>query len=70
MSKLVTGSEEYEKPSIYGEWWLFIGGINEQNPSPLAIEMNNLYEKFSTLPPTYFEDWIKKHDWDNISNDN
>ena len=28
-------------------------------------EMNNLYEKFS-ITPTYFEDWIKKHDWDNI----
>jgi len=24
-----------------------------------------LYEKFS-ITPTYFEDWIKKHDWDNI----
>jgi uncharacterized protein YbjT (DUF2867 family) len=65
MSKLVTGSEEYEKPSIYGGMAAFYRWYNEQNPSPLAIEMNDLYEKFS-ITPTYFEDWIKKHDWDNI----
>ena len=65
MSKLVTGSEEYEKPSIYGGMAAFYRWYNEQNPSPLAIEMSDLYEKFS-IKPTYFEDWIKKHDWDNI----
>ena len=65
MSKLVTGSEEYEKPSIYGGMAAFYRWYNEQDPSPLAIEMNDLYKKFS-ITPTYFEDWIKKHDWDNI----
>ena len=65
MSKLVTGSEEYEKPSIYGGMAAFYRRYNEQDPSPLAIEMNDLYEKFS-ITPTYFEDWIKKYDWDNI----
>ena len=65
MSKLVTGSEEYEKPSIYGGMAAFYRWYNEQDPSPLAIEMDELYDKFS-ITPTYFEDWIKKHDWDNI----
>ena len=27
--------------------------------------MNDLYKKFS-ITPTFFEDWIKKHDWDII----
>ena len=65
MSKRVTGSEEYEKPSIYGGMAAFYRWYNEQNPSPLAIEMSDLYNRF-LITPTFFEDWIKKHDWDNI----
>ncbi len=65
MSKLVTGSEEYKKPSIYGGMAAFYRWYNEQDPSPLAIKMDDLYERFS-VTPTYFEDWIKKHDWDSI----
>ena len=65
MSKIVTGSEEYEKPSIYGGMAAFYRWYNEQNPSPLAIEMSDLYNRF-LITPTFFEDWIKKHDWDII----
>ena len=65
MSKLVTGSEEYKKPSIYGGMAAFYRWYNEQDPSPLAIKMDDLYKRFS-VTPTYFEDWIKKQDWDNI----
>ena len=65
MSKLVTGSEEYEKPSIYDGMAAFYRWYNEQDPSPLAIKMDDLYKRFS-VTPTYFEDWIKKHDWDSI----
>lgn len=65
MSKLITGSEKYEEVSIYGGMAAFYSWYNEQEPSPLAVDMNDLYKKLK-IKPTYFEDWIKQHDWDNI----
>ena len=65
MSKLITGSEEYEEVSIYAGMAAFYSWYNEQDPSPLAVDMNYLYKELK-IKPTYFEDWIKQHDWDNI----
>ena len=65
MSKLITGSEEYEEVSIYAGMAAFYSWYNEQEPSPLDVDMNDLYKKLK-IKPTYFEDWIKQHDWDNI----
>ena len=65
MSKLVTGSEVYEDQSIYGGMAAFYSWYNQQNPSPLAVDMNPLYKSLN-LKPTYFEDWIKSHNWDKI----
>jgi|TARA_B110000305_G_scaffold24460_1_gene22351 NAD(P)H dehydrogenase (quinone) len=65
MSKLVTGSEIYEDQSIYGGMAAFYSWYNQQNPSPLAVDMNLLYKSLN-VNPTYFEDWIKKHNWDKV----
>ena len=65
MSKLVTGSEVYEDQSIYGGMAAFYNWYNQQNPSPLAVDMNPLYKSLN-VNPTYFEDWIKKHNWDKV----
>ena len=65
MSKLVTGSEVYEDQSIYGGMAAFYSWYNQQNPSPLAVDMNPLYKSLN-VNPTYFEDWIKKHNWDKV----
>ena len=65
MSKLVTGSEVYEDQSIYGGMAAFYNWYNQQNPSPLAVGMNPLYKSLN-VNPTYFEDWIKKHNWDKV----
>ena len=65
MSKLVTGSEVYEDQSIYGGMAAFYSWYNQQNPSPLAVDMNPLYKSLN-LKPTYFEDWIKSHNWDKV----
>ena len=65
MSKLVTGSEVYEDQSIYGGMAAFYSWYNQQNPSPLAVGMNPLYKSLN-VNPTYFEDWIKKHNWDKV----
>ena len=65
MSKLVTGSEIYEDQSIYGGMAAFYSWYNQQNPSPLAVDMNPLYKSLN-VNPTYFEDWIKKHNWDKV----
>lgn len=65
MSKLVTGSEIYEDQSIYGGMAAFYSWYNQQNPSPLAVDMNPLYKSLN-LKPTYFEDWIKSHNWDKV----
>ena len=65
MSKLVTGSEIYEDQSIYGGMAAFYNWYNQQNPSPLAVGMNPLYKSLN-VNPTYFEDWIKKHNWDKV----
>ena len=54
MSKLVTGSEEYEDVSIYGGMAAFYNWYNEQDPSPLAIDMAPAY-KLLNVTPTYFE---------------
>ena len=61
MSKLVTGSEVYEDQSIYGGMAAFYSWY----PSPLAVDMNPLYKSLN-LKPTYFEDWIKSHNWDKV----
>ncbi|MFT4823322.1 MAG: NAD(P)H dehydrogenase (quinone) [Halioglobus sp.] len=63
MSKLVTGSEVYEDQSIYAGMAAFYGWYNDQSPSPLAVDMEPVY-KMLGVKPTYFEDWIKKHNWD------
>ena len=65
MSKLVTGSEVYEDQSIYVGMAAFYNWYNQQNPSPLAVGMNPLYKSLN-VNPTYFEDWIKKHNWDKV----
>ena len=65
MSKLVTGSEVYEDQSIYGGMAAFYTWYNQQNPSPLAVDMDSVYKAFN-VKPTYFEDWIKKHNWDKV----
>tara|TARA_B100001778_G_scaffold284827_1_gene251406 strand:- start:1257 stop:2165 length:909 start_codon:yes stop_codon:yes gene_type:complete len=65
MSKLVTGSEEYEDVSIYGGMAAFYTWYNDQEPSPLAIDMGPAY-KLLNITPTYFEDWIKEHDWSKV----
>ena len=65
MSKLVTGSEEYEDVSIYGGMAAFYTWYNDQDPSPLAIDMEPAY-KLLNVTPTYFEDWIKMHDWSKV----
>ena len=65
MSKLVTGSEVYEDQSIYGGMAAFYSWYNQQNPSPLAVDMNPLYKSLN-LKPTYFEDWIKSQNWDKV----
>ena len=65
MSKLVTGSEEYEDVSIYGGMAAFYKWYNDQDPSPLAIDMEPAY-KLLNVTPTYFEDWIKEHDWSKV----
>jgi uncharacterized protein YbjT (DUF2867 family) len=65
MSKLVTGSEEYEDVSIYGGMAAFYTWYNDQDPSPLAIDMEPAY-KLLNITPTYFEDWIKMHDWSKV----
>jgi uncharacterized protein YbjT (DUF2867 family) len=65
MSKLVTGSEVYEDQSIYAGMAAFYNWYNQQNPSPLAVDMNPLYKSLN-VNPTYFEDWIKKHNWDKV----
>ena len=65
MSKLVTGSEVYEDQSIYGGMAAFYNWYNQQNPSPLAVGMNPLYKSLN-VNPTYFEDWIKNHNWDKV----
>ena len=65
MSKLVTGSEVYEDQPIYGGMAAFYSWYNQQNPSPLAVDMNPLYKSLN-LKPTYFEDWIKSHNWDKV----
>ena len=65
MSKLVTGSEEYEDVSIYGGMAAFYTWYNEQDPSPLAIDMAPAY-KLLNVTPTYFEDWINQHNWDRV----
>ncbi len=65
MSKLVTGSEVYEDQSIYGGMAAFYSWYNEQSPSPLAVDMDPVY-KMLGVKPTYFEDWIKKYNWDRI----
>ena len=65
MSKLVTGSEIYEDQSIYGGMAAFYTWYNEQSPSPLAVDMDPVYKAFN-VKPTYFEDWIKKHNWDKV----
>ena len=43
----------------------FYTWYNEQNPSPLAIDMEPAY-KLLNITPTYFEDWIKQHDWSKV----
>jgi len=43
----------------------FYTWYNEQNPSPLAVDMDPVYKAFN-VKPTYFEDWIKKHNWDKV----
>jgi len=43
----------------------FYTWYNEQNPSPLAIDMESAY-KLLNVTPTYFEDWIKQHDWNKV----
>ena len=65
MSKLVTGSEDYEDVSIYGGMAAFYTWYNDQDPSPLAIDMTPAY-KLLNVNPTYFEDWIKEHDWSRV----
>jgi len=65
MSKLVTGSEEYEDVSIYGGMAAFYKWYNDQDPSPLAIDMEPAY-KLLNVTPTYFEEWIKEHDWSKV----
>ena len=65
MSKLVTGSEEYEDVSIYGGMAAFYKWYNDQDPSPLAIDMEPAY-KLLNVTPTFFEDWIKEHDWSKV----
>ncbi len=65
MSKLVTGSEDYEDVSIYGGMAAFYTWYNDQDPSPLAIDMEPAY-KLLNVNPTYFEDWIKEHDWSRV----
>ena len=65
MSKLVTGSEVYEDQSIYGGMAAFYSWYNQQNPSPLAVDMNPLYKTLN-VSPIYFEDWIKSHNWDRV----
>ena len=65
MSKLVTGSEVYEDQSIYGGMAAFYSWYNQQNPSPLAVDMNPLYKTLN-VSPIYFEDWIKSHNWDKV----
>tara|TARA_B100001057_G_scaffold104971_1_gene102436 strand:- start:1854 stop:2762 length:909 start_codon:yes stop_codon:yes gene_type:complete len=65
MSKLVTGSEEYEDVSIYGGMAAFYKWYNDQDPSPLAIDMKPAYKLLNVIP-TYFEEWIKEHDWSKV----
>ena len=65
MSKLVTGSEIYEDQSIYGGMAAFYSWYNQQSPSPLAVDMEPLYQALN-IKPIYFEDWIKNHNWDKV----
>ena len=57
MSKIVTGLKN-RKPSIYGGMAAFYRWYNEQNPSPLAIEMDDLYNRFS-ITPTFLRTGLK-----------
>ncbi len=43
----------------------FYTWYNEQNPAPLAIDMEPAY-KLLNINPTFFEDWIKQHDWSKV----